>query len=191
MRVLWQMFSDASAPSLTPTMAELRARDVEIEISAQPQRDLANFALAHFFELAPLTQTLRGVLNALSQHKAYVVTFTAAPQTTIGAPTNEIAQHTRAFEHAAQEFILNHAARVLKNFSAESYAQTYRELIPVHTNNPLAENSLRALEDTLIEMTRLIQRADAYYYSELTPRLERDAQSARALEQELLQSKRK
>ena len=183
MRVLWQMFSDASAQTVAPTLKELRARGFEIELVTRPHLALENFALVHFFGLAPLPQALQLVLNALAQHKPFVLSTTSASEPTIAAPNAEIAQHARAFENAAREFILNNAARVLANFSTETYAQTYKELAEFKTE--MRPNTSRALEDLAIESGLLTYNADAYYYGELTPQLEHATARARALESAL------
>lgn len=183
MRVLWQIFSDASAQTFAPTLKELRARGFEIEIVTRPHFALEHFALVHFFGLAPLPQTLQCILNALAQHKPFVLTPTSTSESTIAAPNAEIAQHARAFETAAREFILNNAAHVFINASVENIAQTYRRLGNFKTE--MQPNTLRALEDLAIESGLLTYRADAYYYSELTPQLERDAARASALESAL------
>lgn len=183
MRVLWQMFSDASAQNFAATLKELRAQGFEIELVARPHLALENFALVHFFGLAPLPQTLQCVLNARAQHKPFVLTQLSTPESTIAAPNAEIAQHARAFEIAARELILNNAARVLTDASVENIAETYAQL--GNSNWETQPNTLRALEDLAIESGLLTYRADAYYYSELTPQLEQTAAHARELESAL------
>ncbi len=183
MRVLWQTFSDASAQNLAATLKELRARGFEIELVTRPHLALENLALVHFFGLAPLPQTLQCVLNALSQHKPFVLTQSSTAESTIAAPNAEIAQHARAFETAAREFILNNTARVLTDDSAENIVEMYEQLENFRTE--MQPNTLRALEDSAIESGLLTYRADAYYYSELTPQLEHAAAHARELESAL------
>lgn len=56
---------------------------------------------------------------------------------------------------------------------------------PLESHND-PELELRALEDIATTLGTLTYRADAYYYQELTPQLERDAQRARELQAALL-----
>lgn len=72
--------------------------------------------------------------------------------------------------------------------AVDSYAQTYGNRAARPAGNTMPDPlTLCALEDMVIEVGLLIDSADAYYYGELTPQLERDAQYAAELQAKLLE----
>lgn len=212
-RVLFQLVPDAQMTALAQTRDELRARQIESQVSAEPQSDLSNVAVVHFFGCGPVALALRCAFHAMAQHKPFVITPFFSPGAYKRAPTREMEIQTRTLERAARQFMLGHAARVFtmsvneshalaESFdlphdhmlpaSTEAYAQTYRELARVAGGgDPLNERALGALEDLTIASGLLTYSADAYYYQEFTPKLEREAQRAGELQAELLAPRRK
>lgn len=213
MRVLFQLVPDTQATDLAQTRDELRARQIESAVSHQPQPDLSDVAVVHFFGCEPVSLALRCAFHAMAKHKPFVITPSFASDAYKRAPAREMELQTRSLERAAQQFILQSAARIFtmsvnesyalaETFdvspdrmlpaSTEMYAKTYVELARLPGGQAqLNELALAALEDLTIASGLLTYSADVYYYQELTPKLEREAQRAGELQMELLAPKRK
>ncbi len=212
-RVLFQVESFAQANASAPLREELRAQQIASEVSNQPQPDLALFSVVHLFAFEGAVFALRCALNALAQHKPFVVTRTDAPRASNPPPTAEVQIHMRALERAAQQFVLHHAARsfvtdaneraaLAQDFSVphekildastDAYALTFRALAQNSTDAfDDNERAVTCAEDAAVEIGWLTHFADAYYYQSLTPQLEQDAARAQTLQAELRGEKRK